>query len=182
MEIAMLSPHTLRIKGKKSSIVIDPNLLKTKTDAEVITIFDKITDSDTNKVSDARLTIKGPGDYEISGVRILCFKAGGHLVYGMQIDGLRVLLVPLDAVSKIKDKISDYTVIIFLANSKLDAEDVVSLEPRIALFYGPNAKEAIQSFGNVSEEQGKISAVALSKFSVTSDKLPDKMQTVWLSA
>jgi len=69
MEITYLENKCLKIKGKKTVLIFNPNLLISKTVGDVV-IFLKDINYDLKKVDEYRLVISGPGEYEIGGIKI----------------------------------------------------------------------------------------------------------------
>ncbi len=94
MEIAVLDKETIRIKGKNASFIIDPTSSISKTSADAIIFLTDVSDVNgpSSKVSDARVIIKGPGSYEIGGVRISGTKSGRDFYYSFNIDGLAIFI------------------------------------------------------------------------------------------
>lgn len=173
MEILSLSKTSFKIKGKKASIVIDPDdTFRAKVAADAALILYNKDSFSTAKVEEYRVVFNGLGEYEISGVKITGIKIGKHPAYKVSIDGMDIAIASVSSVESGRDILSDHHVLILYADQKIDPSVVATLEPRIAIFYGEQAKEFI----------GRDDIAATGKFLTTKEKLPEKMETVLLAS
>jgi hypothetical protein len=172
MDVTLLDKTSLRIKSKYANFIVDPfeSLSKISSDA-VIVLSDK---TDLSRVTDYRVIIKAPGEYEVGGIKISGIDLEGTTVYGLTIDGIDVLLAKTSSISKISEKLKEYEIAIFNVDSEINQSVVTALEPRIVILYGEKAKEAAKAMG-------KESAEVLQKFSASDGKLPEEMQVVVLN-
>jgi len=115
MEIKLMDNWTLLIKGKKESVLVDPNkdrdLLK-ENSRVVLHTLDGFTYDDFlgNKV-----IIRGPGEYEVGGVEIDGYgNDKGETVYAVQIDGIRIVVL-----GKLSQVLSDKKI------KKIDSADIL---------------------------------------------------------
>jgi len=107
MEIMFLGHSCFRIKGKKSSVVVDPYskeigflLPKVKADAVVIS-HDHFDHNDVSRVEDYRVKITEPGEYEVGGIKIVGIasfhdevkgaKRGENTIYKIVVDDIVVV-------------------------------------------------------------------------------------------
>jgi hypothetical protein len=173
MEVSLLDKTSLRIKSKHTSFIVDPfdKLPKTSTEAIIILSNDTI---DLSKVTDYRIVVKSPGEYEVGGVKILGIDIDGVTVYGLTIDGLDALLAKTSSVTKISEKLKEYDIAIFNVDSEINQTVVTALEPRIVILYGEKAADAAKTMGKEVAEK-------VQKFVAAKDKLPEEMQVVILS-
>lgn len=171
MDISLLSPDCLKIKGKNSSIIVDPQTLRQKVAADTVLLLGK-NDFDPSKIEGARVVIEGPGEYEISGMKISAFGEGGELVCEIWVDGVKLLLGRVEGVEKAKDKIKENDVAILQVDSKSDQSLLAQVSPKIALFYGEKAKEIVSA---------DFQAEPVSKVTIKADHLPEEMQVMVLS-
>ena len=74
MDVALLGSNSLKIKIKKTSLIIDPKKDIAKIDADAIIVTGK--DYDPSRVSEHRVIINQTGEYEVSGLKISSFKSG----------------------------------------------------------------------------------------------------------
>ncbi|MBI2431228.1 MAG: hypothetical protein HYV39_04400 [Candidatus Levybacteria bacterium] len=167
MEILPLSNVSLKIKGKKASLVVDPQVIREKVEADGIVILTQ-EDFAAAKIEGARVVLRGPGEYEVSGIKISGVKVGGHLVYKLHVDGINIALTTGSATEGLKDQLSDHHILILYADAAIDSSIVATLEPRVVLFYGQQAKDFVKD------------GVSTAKFFITKEKLPEKMETVIL--
>lgn len=173
MDIALLDPKALRIKGKNSIIVVDPNTLTGKTEADaILTLGAEFSDK---KIEGFRIIIKGPGEYEVGGIKILTIKSESGVVARADVDGVRVVIGSGQSLEKNQDKIDTCDVLVIKADSEFNNSFVASLEPKIVLIYGENKETTIKSLG-------KDGADKITKFSTTADKLPAELQVSLLES
>lgn len=177
MEIAIVSPQTLRMKGKKATFLIDPTTLRTKTETDAVMLYHSNDTFDATKVVGSRLTIAGPGDYEVSFAKVSATRMGDDIVYQLTVDGLSILCCPTRVVSKLKDKLTAPVVVLF-ADEKVDDIDLAALEADVAVIYGQHAQTLVEKVGKGEGTK----PTATNKFSITHDKLPEELQVIWLSS
>jgi L-ascorbate metabolism protein UlaG (beta-lactamase superfamily) len=108
MEITYLGQSSFKIKGKDTTVVIDPydsamlGLKFTKTESDIVTISHHHKDHDAvENVTDVKKIVDGPGEYEISGVSIIGIASfhddkkgaerGKNTIYVYELEGLRLL-------------------------------------------------------------------------------------------
>lgn len=177
MDITVVQKNIIKIKGKHSSLIVggvDNEPLKTKTQGDAMLFLKKDTNFEDSKIEGCRLIIKGPGEYEISGVKISVILAEENLVYDLEIDGLNIFLGTINGVKKIKDKLKEEKVAILYADSESDSSIITALTPRIAIFYGEKAADMIKTLGKAANP--------VSKYSTTLEKLPGEMEVVHLDS
>lgn len=170
MEIILLSKSSLKIKGKRASVVLDPDSgIKGKIAADAIIVFPNV-DSDTSKVEEWRVCIRGGGEYEVGGIKISGVKNGKHFVYKLFIDGISVAFASFDSLEGLRDALSGQHILVLSVFEKVDLSLIATLEPRIVILYGEKAGEIPQ----------KDDVVKAAKFVITKEKLPEKMETILL--
>jgi hypothetical protein len=186
MEIVKLTGNALRIKGKKSTFLIDVTDLK-KTEANAYLFLKE----DVSKAGYSRetLLISGPGDYEISGAKVSALRIGKAMFYMLNIDGVKMLLTSASSVSLGKEKLDEQHVVLLDADTVIDQSAITNLSPVLAICYGEKATELAASLGKGlgkkdADEEGAskdADVKPVDKFSVTADKLPAELQVVLLS-
>lgn len=170
MEIILLSKSSLKIKGKRASVVLDPDSsIKGKIAADGIIVFPNV-DSDTTKVEEWRVCIRGGGEYEVGGIKISGVKNGKHFAYKLFVDGISVACASFDSLEGLRDALSGQHILVLSVSEKVDLSLIATLEPRIVILYGEKAGEIPQ----------KDDVVKASKFVITKEKLPEKMETILL--
>lgn len=173
MDIAIITGNSLRIKGKNSAIVINPIASTGKTDANAILVLDKNLPINDSKIEGSRITIKGPGEYEVGGIKVSTTSVEGKLVARVDVDSVKVLVGSGDAIEKIQDKVEGSDIVVVNADNKFNYSTLTALEPKVLLVYGELKEEVGKSIGNESGEK-------VNKFSTTADKLPAEMQFAYL--
>ena len=139
MDIILLDKNTLRIKGKNASFVVNPDSsIKTETDAVVLLGF---SDSVFPKITGSRITIKGPGEYEVNGIKISASAVGKSLVASTEIDGIKLLIGSGDSIGRREDNIPECDIAIVSADSDFNQAILTSLEPKVLLVYGENKEK-----------------------------------------
>src|SRR5438046_1510882 len=108
MEIAVLPKQALRLKGKKSTFVINP---QEKLEGYNAALYTRpITSFDSEIVK-----IAGAGDYEVAGVKIVGMRTEDSIVYSMNIDELEILVGEIKALEKMQHKLKEHTVVVILS-------------------------------------------------------------------
>lgn len=172
MDITLLSEKSIRVKGKNSTVVINPTNTINKTEAEAIIKLEDSSDFSEKKVEGSRISVKGAGEYEISGVKISAIKVEGKLVARLEIDSVTVVVGAGPLLEKIHDNLEGCNLAVVEAEGKFNYSILASLEPNVLLVYGSQKEDVKKSLGK--------DAATVSKFSITSDKLPSEMQFVLL--
>jgi hypothetical protein len=173
MDVMLIDTKSLRIKGKNASFVLDPTSSIQKTEADGILTSKKSTDFSDSKVENSRITIVGPGEYEIGGIKVSAVKVDEGLVSRLDVDSVKVLMGEGSAVEKIHDKVEDCNIAIIRADSDFNHSILTSLDANVLIVYGDKSDD-------VKKSLGKDDTSKASKFSITSDKLPEEMQFVTL--
>lgn len=171
VDIYYLKNNSLRIKGKIASIVIDPSSKLNKTEGDGVLILKESLDFSESKIVGLRITIKGPGEYEVGGIKISCFQVGRELVASLDVDSVKVLIGGGSAVEKIHEKMEECNIALIKADEEFNYAVLPSLEPNVLLVYGERKEEMAKSLGKEGAEKA-------SKFSLTAEKLPQEMQIV----
>lgn len=164
MEILSLSKSSLRVKGKRGSFILDPDSsIRSKVSGDAIIEFPG-NNSDESKVEEWRVKIGGIGEYEVGGIKISGVKAGKNFAYKVFIDNISMAFARADSIDGLRDILNGQQVLVILVNDKIDMSFVATLEPRVVILYGDKADGEIKT----------------SKYSITRDKLPEKMETILL--
>ncbi|MEX2007338.1 MAG: hypothetical protein WD992_01055 [Candidatus Levyibacteriota bacterium] len=170
MEIAYLGNNCVKIRSKLANFIIDPTENISKTEADAIISLNG-NESNISKVSQFRLIVSGPGEYEIKGVKISGTKSDAGIIYRLTLDKLGVILGKASLVSK-SENVSANVVV-------LDADEVPSdkvitaMQPNVVVMYGEKAKEAAKTL-----KDGGVESV--NRFVVAYEKLPQEMEVVVL--
>lgn len=173
MDVILLDNKTIRLKGKKASVVINPTKNISKTEAESAIFLDKSNELSIDKVENVRITVTGPGEYEVNGVNISVINSDNDNVAFLDLDKIKFLIGSGAVVQKVIEKAENADIAIIDANSEFDYSGLTKLEPKVLIVYGTNKEE-------VKKTLGKDDAESVGKFSITSDKLPAEMQLILL--
>lgn len=169
MEIALLDKNSIRIKGKKTTIVVDP---QTKTVGDCVLFLNDIDITNASLVEGQRLVVQGPGEYEIGGAKISVLKRGEELAYILTIDSILLCLAKANAMEKSQDAMQECSVAVFLADSLISESLIAAVSPKIAVLYGEKAAESTKAIGK--------DVAPVNKIQISADKLPEEMQVVVL--
>lgn len=173
MDIALLSKDSLKLKIKKTTLIIDPKSSISKIEADAVIAISK--DIDESRVNDARVLLNGAGEYEVNGLKISAVGTNENLLFSFSLDNFEIVLVKASVLSKIsQDKIKDYEVAIVNADSEINQSVITSMEARVIVLYGEKAMEA-------AKDLGKENPISVSKLSVSEDKLPEETEIYLLS-
>lgn len=170
MEISVLPKSSLRIKGKHTTFAVDP---QDKASYLVSLLLDK--SAQELNLPDETVVIKGPGEYEMGGVKMTGTRSESGILYSLSVDGVDILIGRLPALDKMQHKLKEHNVVVALCNEQAPASFLTSLAANSILFYGDKAKEISQSFGVESVKQ-------MTKYQTTRDKLPAEVETVLLAS
>src|SRR5258708_4155859 len=173
MEIAFLPQNSIKLKGKQKTLVIDPQFLKSKTVADASLFLDATAESAEALVEGNSLTIQGPGEYEIGGIKITGMKSGEQVVYVLAMDGLDILVAKESALPKLKDTLGEYHIVVLQATGIADQSLVAALNANVLAFYGEKKEEIEKAFG-------VDNPTPIGKYVAAKDKLPEDTQVVLL--
>ena len=171
MDITLVAPEAIKIKGKTISFLVEPRDTKGKLAADAVITFDK-SFIETTHIDGTRVIIAGPGDYEVGGVKVLGVKSLVTSLYYVALDNVAVLVAKASALRS-KEVIKDADVVILFADTPVDTSLLATLNPRVVLFYGPQSQENIKLLGK--------EATPTTKYTTTKDKLPSEMEAVVLA-
>jgi len=173
MEIQILDANSLKIKARKTTLAVDPNPKVVKFDADAVLMTDRT--SDPTRVNGSRITIEGPGEYEISGLKVTGIKSSDDIFFALSFENINAMIAKASSLEKVPtDKIGEYQIVIINVDSELNQSLVTAMEPRIIILYGEKAQEGAKSLG-------KEEAPKSSKISIAEDKLPEEMNVMRLS-
>lgn len=171
MELSLVDKSVLKIKGKHTSIIVDPFEKMTKTPADAVLLVD-VVNSNPSKVTEQRIVIRDPGEYEVGGVKITGLRSEKQMVYTLNVDGVLVLVSDIGSLSFLKEGMEAAQVVVLKAEKETDSSFATAVEANVLILYGEKSEAAIKILGKEPLET--------SKFSITSDKITEEMQLVWL--
>jgi hypothetical protein len=168
MEIAIIPQASLRIKGKQMTLGVD-QVDKTNSRGTIIL---HANPKDLKQIED-NVIINGAGEYEVGGIKINGTRSGQHVVYGMNVDGVEILIGKISALDSMQHKLKEHHIVVSLCDEIVTASFLTSLASNVVIFYGPKAAEISQAFG-------KDTVKPMPKYQTTKDKLPAEVETVIL--
>lgn len=175
MEITLLSKSSLRIKGKKGALVVNPTSeIKAKVACDAIVLTSNNVPFAANKVEGSRVTISGSGEYEVAGIKITAHKINREIVYQIYVDATLVLLGKVSTIERFKDKFQGADVAVLEADTLCDEAMLATLEPSAAVFYGEKTNEI-----KTAMHKGGASTTKYAT-SVTAESAAKEMELVWL--
>lgn len=173
MDISIIDSKSLKVRSKKASLIFDPFVKMPKTNADAVILFSNNQDLDFSKVSDYRVIIDGPGDYEVGGIKIAAQKTDKGIICSLNIDGIQVAIGKASDFSKLEGKIDAADIVVANTDVELNPSVMSSLEATVAVLYGYKSKESAKAIG-------KDGLKPTDKFAITKDKLPEDFQLVLL--
>ena len=171
MDVILLSPNAVKIKGKTVSFVVEPRDTKGKLAADAVITFDE-TPIDISAIEGVRVTLAGAGDYEVGGVKMVGVKNNESTLDYISLDNMMVMVGKASTL-KSKEVVRDADIAVIFADSLVDTSLLATLNPRVVIFYGSQSEENIKLLGK--------EASASTKYSVTKDKLPAELEAVLFS-
>lgn len=107
MDITYLGHSSFKLRGKTASVITDPfdpkfvGLKYPSGEADIVTVSHNHDDHNQSQlIKNVRMTVEGPGEYEISGISIVGIPSfhdtkkgeerGENTIYVFEIDGLRI--------------------------------------------------------------------------------------------
>lgn len=169
MDVTILSEKSLKIKGKVSTIIVDPVSTITNIEAEGI-LYSHPKDKDVNesRVENSRISIKGAGEYEVGGIKINALKVNGGLVSLVDVENVKILIGSGNEILKVHEKIEAYHILLINADNEFDYSSLTKLDPKVLLVYGDKREEVKKALGKDDAEKGN-------KYTITFEKLPSEM-------
>lgn len=181
MEIKKIGGLAFALKGKKETVLLNPDKDKLAKIASRIVIYNQVKNDELRTVGE-RVAIMGPGEYEIGGVEINGFSGGkGQTVYTVLIDGVVVGII-----GKLEEQLSEKRA------EKISGIDVLLAEVQngyksilaMAKKWGANyivpmdgSDEQIKKFLDEADCEGQEAVEGLK---VDKDNLPDGTEIVVL--
>lgn len=172
MDISVLDYNSIKIHSKHATFVVDPSERGSKISCDAV-IYLNNTSENLTKAVEYRTIIKGPGEYEINGVKFLGVKGNKGFVYSMTADGLSVVFGKTSDISKLKDDTYLSQIVILNVDEEINSSVLTKLEPKIVALYGENKEGAAKILG-------KDNLPLIKKYTVLKDKMPEEMEVVVL--
>lgn len=175
MDISILSKNSIKIRFRRTIFVADPPPDGSKVSSDAVILLNN-NNIDLGRAMDYRIVINGPGEYEISGVKVLGVEGDKGFVYGLAADGFSVILGRSSDISKIKEEFNtECQIAILNVDDGINSSAVTKFEPKIVILYGDSKESAAKILG-------KENIPPIKKFTVVKDKLPEEMEVVLLAS
>lgn len=171
VDISIIGNNSIKLKGKGATFIVDPTSVLPKTASDAIILLNGSTGMDVARVTDSRITIDGPGGYEVGGVKVSGTKTAKGTLYKLLIDDVSIILG--SATDTKLEGFNECQVVVVNTNNEFNESFATGLEPKIVVMYGDKKTESARQLGVES-----ISSVP--KITVIKDKLPEKMEVVIL--
>lgn len=211
MDIYWYGQSMFKIKGKNTTLVIDPfdpdfTGLKFPKDVGADVVLATHLHQDHNNIASVEgspLYVQGPGEYEVKGVSVVGINSFHDLEEGKEKGKNTIYHIVMDNISIVhlgdlghlpsEEQTSgiDSTDILmipvggkFTIDDKTATKVVAQFEPKVVIpmHYGlPGLKLELEGVEGFLKEMGAESVEPVSKLSVTKDKLPEETMVVLLS-
>lgn len=169
MEVTLIAPSSVKIKGKQATFLVNPFLAKGKMQADAaINLFPQTLMPD---IEGLRITLQGPGEYEVGGVKITGFGTSEKTQYYLVVDNIRILLTK-SSLLKTKD-VREVDMLLLDADEATDQAAIAETTARIVILFGQEAQGVYTTLGKTTE--------SMTKYTTTKDKLPAEMEVVLLA-
>lgn len=170
MDVSIVTPASIRIKGKQVSFLVDPVATRAKQEADAVLLTHGNTIT-TNDIEGVRLTMSGPGEYEVGGVKITGVRSGEGTVYYFIMDSISVLVATANSL-KGKESSRDVGIALINSDGLTDQSALATVDSNVVLFYGQEAAANVKALGK--------DLPAVTKYTTTKEKLPQEMEVVLL--
>lgn len=169
MEITLLSPKSIRIKGKHGSLITDPT--NKTSGANGVILLENRSDVLPN-VEDA-VVISGPGEYELAGIKITGIKTNAGTIFSIRVDRVEVLLGKAGELAKDYTKVKEHNIVVIDVDTVVDPSFVTSLATNVIILYGEKAEEVMKQLAPDTFKRE-------TKYQSTLEKLPSEIEQILL--
>jgi len=171
MEIAKISDLGIKIKSKTALLGINPTEMKSPFDAALF--LQRSTGAADSSIEGETIIIKGPGEYEIKGVKITGVGKGEDLGYVARIEGISVFVVKASSLTKSKELMEDCQILVLAADTPIEESLVAASGAQAVVVLGEHAQAVAKVLGK--------EVVPVAKYVVTKDKLPTETEVTILN-
>lgn len=169
MDLAILTGNAIRIKSKQASIVINPTKETNKTEANAVVNLGAVSNFSDAKIDGSRITVSGPGEYEVSGIKIRTQGETNNMVAKIDVEMVKVLVGTGIEMVKLVEKTDNVDILVIDANEKFNYSALTGFDAKVVLVRGELSQEVTKAIGKSSPEK-------IHKYSTTSAKLPSEQQ------
>lgn len=163
MELSFVSNHTIKIKTKKTTLVVDPD---GKTSADVA-LFTSSHEGAVYQQANMPYTllITGPGEFEVGGVMVKARSLDGHLLFQIFSADGSLFLLDSSVIGQVKEEDGEQDAAVIHVDSKLDDRIFSQFASKLFVLYGDSS---LLSFS--SEVLTTLPSVNLSKHGLVTGK------------
>lgn len=154
MDVAFVSPNTIKVKTKSSTFSI-------RTGSAFSIFFEN-----------SSIVFSGPGEYEVKSIKLTGLGKAEILGFAGKIDGMDICITKSSFVKKAKDQFGECNVLILEEDEIIDQALFAAFNANIAIVCGEKSQEHVKSLGK--------EAAPVSKFSITKEKLPAELEVILL--
>ena len=170
MEITLLSPLSPRLKGKHTTLVVNP---QDRNVAHTGALLLGDVDKKILKLNDNAVVIEGPGEYEVGGIKFTGTRLESDLSYSLVIDEVSILLITDKTLVKTHQKLRDYDVVVVYVVLNDDPSVGVNVANSAVLYFGESAGDIVKRFVKEGVQE-------MNKYVITKDKLPTEVAQICL--
>lgn len=170
MEVALVSNNSIRLKGKQGTFIINPS--GKVAGANGVILLGNHAIASENYI-DETVYIKGPGEYEIAGVKLSGLRNSLDTVFSIRMDNIEILVGRAESLEKDSSKLKEHNIVILYADTKVDPSFVTTLTTNVVMMYGEHAEETIKIFAKEAFKQE-------TKYQTTAEKLSTEMEEILL--
>lgn len=174
MDLTLLDKNSIKIKGKRATLIIDPSDKTPKTPADAILLLGR--NGATQRAEGFRLVVNDDGEYEVGGIKITGVSSlNSGIFYNINVDNTQVILAKTSTIEKLTDTANEAQIAILNVDSSLNEAIIAQLEAKVIVLYGEKSNEGLKALG-------KQDLSATRKITVGREKLPQEAETqiVWL--
>ena len=169
MDIAILSGDAIRVKSKVASIIINPTKETNKTEVSGVVRLNNNQNFSAAKMEGSRIIIKGPGEYEVGGIKVKTRGEKDNMVAMINVEMVKILVGSGEEMEKLVEKIENVDILVVSADVKFNYSSLTGFDAKVILVHG-------ELTGELSKALGKTEAEKVHKYSVTVAKLPSEPQ------
>ncbi len=172
MEISLVSPHSIRIKNRQGSLLINPGGKSIVANGIIIM---KNASFDLKSLEEGTVVIQGAGEYEFAGIKISGFRNGEDILYSIRTDRIEILFGSIKTLEKDYAKLKEHHIVIAFADSEADPSFLTSVASNVIIFVGEKAEGTISKIAKDGYRKE-------SKYSITFEKLPQEIEEILLTS
>ncbi len=172
MDVALISPDSVKIKTKQALFVVGSFDEKAKF-APNATLLLGNTQTTTLFSENYGVVFQGPGEYETKGVKVTGFQSENQTMYTVSADGLSIFVGKISSSLLSKDTLHEHDIAILSCDEIINQSIMGFLNAHVIIFYGEKTNECIKVIG---KEVGS----SVGKYAVVKEKLPSETEVVML--